>query len=148
MSLLITEKEQPHYDKVMAATPPVQAGLNRVLVVQVREQDERVEDMDIPGLMPGDMLTKQGSIYIPKTSKEKMKNEDNETVKGVVKSVGPNVDGRKPFVAVGDLVMVFPSVFETKMTFDGIDYFVYSERDLVGVEREVPLTTDEIHPMD
>ena len=146
MSLLITEKEKLHYDKVMATTPPVQAGLNRVLVVQIREEAEVVECISIPGL-PQQNLTKIGSILMPQSTKDKMKDE-SETVKGVVKSVGLNVDGRKPFVKVGDLVMVFPSVFETKMTFDGIDYFVYSERDLVALETELPVDMEEVHKMD
>lgn len=147
MSILINEKERVHYDKVMATAPPVQAGLNRVLVVQIREEDEVVENIQIPGFEMGAM-TRVGSIVMPKSSKEKMKDE-NETVKGVIKSIGPNIDrGHVPSVKIGDLVMVFPSVFETKMTFDGVDYFVYSERDLVAVEREIPLTIDEIHPMD
>lgn len=146
MSLLINEKEKIHYDKVMKATPPVQAGLNRVMVVQIREEDEVVECISIPGL-PAQTLSKVGSILMPKETKEKMKSE-SETVKGVVKSVGLNVDGRTPFVAVGDLVMVFPSVFETKMTFDGIDYFVYSERDLVALETPLPIDMEEVHKMD
>lgn len=141
---LITDKERKSYEQAIAAVPPIEALLNRVLVIQIREEDEVVEDLKIPGFEMGNM-TKVGSIIMPTSTKEKMKNE-NETVKAVVKSVGPNIDGRKPEVSINELVMVFPSVFETKFTFDGIDYFSYSERDLVARERKA--SAAEMHPMD
>ncbi len=136
MSILISEKEREHYVKALAAIPPIDALLNRVLVIQICEKDEVVENIDIPGFQSGEEYVKRGSFVIPKSSKEKMK-DDNETVKAVVKSLGPCTDKvhlefSSSDINIGDLVFVFPSVFETKWTFDGIDYFSYSYRDLVA----------------
>jgi co-chaperonin GroES (HSP10) len=130
ISELITEKEKKHFDIALEAVPPIEALINRVLVTQIREEDEKVENISIPGFETSTYV-KVGSIAMPRSSKEKLKDE-NETVLALVKSVGPRSDGSTPSVQVGDLVFVFPSVFETKFTFDGVDYFSYGERDLVA----------------
>lgn len=142
MNTLITEKEKKHYDQIMELRDsPINAGINRVLVIQIREEDEVVEDIKIPGFDMGKM-TKIGSIVMPASSKEKMKDE-NEVVKGVVVSIGPcteNID--LPFKPA-DTVLVFPSVFETKMSFEGFDYFSYSQRDIVAVISLIQKVTND-----
>ena len=140
MNKLITEKEKKHYDQIMALKEsPISAGINRVLVIQIREEDEVAEHIEIPGFQSGEEYVIQGSFVIPKSSKAKMKNE-NETVKAVVKSVGVstsivNATGKESFIypIEGDIVFVFPNVFETMITIDGVDYMSYSERDLVAI---------------
>ena len=147
MTKLITEKERKHFEKIMESKDsPIQAGINRILVIQIREEDEVAEHIEIPGFQSGEEYVKQGSFIIPKSSKEKMK-EENDVVKAVVISVGVSTDNIVlPFQPL-DIVFVFPSVFETKMTFNGLDYFSYSQRDIVAIE---PFTIDlrDQHMMD
>lgn len=133
MTKLITEKERKHYNRILESrTSPIEAGINRVLVIQIREEDETSEQIDIPGFYMGE-VKKVGSILMPGSSKERLKDE-HETVKAVVVSVGPSTETLIiPFKPL-DIVFVFPSVFETKMTFEDLDYFSYSQRDIVAVD--------------
>lgn len=149
MSAIIKYNERTSYEKAAKAKCPVNPGIGRIYVTQLREEDEKVERMQIEGI-PGvghfnQGAVKVGNIYVPKESKEKVTAE-NEVVKGVVKAVGPTHDGHECVYKVGDLVLVFPSVFETKLRFDGVDYFSYSERDIVGSVKAANITVEKKKP--
>jgi len=128
----IKDTERKHYEAALAVKAPITALRNRVLVIQIREEQELIKDerMSIPGL-EGRNIIQHGDLYIPAEAKEKGSLKENDVVKGLIKSLGPAVD-EKTGIALNDLVLVFPNVFETKITMDGFDYFVYSEYDLVA----------------
>jgi hypothetical protein len=128
----IKDTERKHYEAALAVKPPIAALRNRVLVIQIREEQDLIKDdrMSIPGLQGRDIV-KHGDLYIPAEAKEKGSMKENDVVKGLIKSIGPAV-GESTGIALHDLVLVFPNVFETKISIDGFDYFVYSEYDLVA----------------
>jgi co-chaperonin GroES (HSP10) len=131
-STIINEKELKSYNAAIAADCPIKALVNRVIVIQLIEEelplDELAGGINLP---PTDKL--DSGIFILKSTK--VKEAENKTVKAVVKSVGPTNDGRVPTISANDIVFVFPSVFETLIHIDNADYFVYSERDIVAVAK-------------
>lgn len=126
----INDNERKHYEAALAVNAPISAIRNRVLVIQIREEDELITDelMSIPGLQGRDIIQK-GGLYIPAEAKKNLK--ENEVVKAVIKSIGPKVDPEIGF-QLNDLVLVFPNVFETMIKLDGFDYFVYGDADIVA----------------
>ncbi len=128
MILQITDKERKHYDEIINTTCPMEALVGRVVIVQVREEDELAEQMNIPGLAGRDVI-KVGGLYIPKESKENIR--DCEVVKAVVKSIGPTRDGSIPPYKINDLVLVLPHTFETILKTEKLDYFVYGYSDMI-----------------
>lgn len=146
MSILINEKEKANYQKALNVEAPIAALLNRVIVIQIREEEKELKDKTLftpfagEGGFGGTNATLveigTGGLVAFKNVLEREKKEDKEhiVVKAIVKSVGPLIDKeRQGCVKVNDLVYVFPSVFETMITIDGTDYFSYGERDLVFI---------------
>lgn len=149
MSATIKCIERKSYDSAVKANCPYNPGIGRVYITQLRPESEKAENIQITGI-PGvghfnSGAVKIGNIYVPKESKEQITAE-NEVVKGIVKAVGPTHDGHEPHIKVGDLVLVFPSVFETKIKVDDIDYFSYSERDIVGSIEASKITFEKRKP--
>lgn len=149
MSALIGYLDYLAYKKAIEQKCPVNAGINRLLLIQIREADEQVENLQVSGIVGAGQFNagavKIGSIYVPKESKETI-TAKNEVVKAVVKSVGPTHDGRDSQYKENDFVLVFPSVFETKVVLDDVDYFSYSERDIVASKSQAETTVQKRKP--
>jgi hypothetical protein len=138
----IEENEKNNYGKAIAAQCPINAGINRILVIQIRPEYEK--DLVTETNMP---VVKKGELWLPEhavaaTEKAGGIESKNEVVKAIVKSCGPTIgsDGvirhYDPY-PVNSMVYVFPSVFETMITIDEVDYMSYSARDIVaGVDNK------------
>lgn len=142
MSTIINPLQRKSYERALQQECPINALVNRVLVIQIREEDEKMEHVSVAGVFNGNTVN-VGGIILPAESKEKM-TAKNEVVVAVVKSVGPTSDGHVPAVKVNDVVFVFPNVFETKISIDDIDYFSYGERDCVAGKPSAEITLPEI----
>ena len=141
MDYIIAQNEKNSYEKAIDVKCPLLAGVNRVLVIQIRPEynEEIVEENQVP-------VIQHGQLWLPKhavaaTEKSGGIDGKNEVVKAIIKSVGPIIgnDGilnEGPTKDIGSLVYVFPSVFETMITLDGFDYMSYSNRDIVAAVRK------------
>jgi co-chaperonin GroES (HSP10) len=102
-------------EQAQAVKMPIEAMLDTVLVIHIAEPEKQ----------------KKSDLYIPEHVQEQMTISENLLVKGLVKSVGPRRDGTEPYAKVGDVCYVFPGGFGARIVVDGVEYLLYSERDLL-----------------
>lgn len=96
---------------------PIRASIDTVIVIHIVEPEQE----------------RSSGLYIPEHVKESMAANSNLLVKGLVRSVGPNSQGRIPHVVEGDIVYVWPHGYESRITIDGIDYPIYGDRDIKAI---------------
>lgn len=116
MQELNPKKKKPSLDQALQFRVPIDALLDTVIVVHIAEPEKE----------------KTGGIYVPEHIKDQMALNENLLVKGLVKSVGTNKEGRKPVVNVNDIVYVYPGGYGAKIIIDEVEYLVYAERDMVA----------------
>lgn len=132
--MILAENQINNCKKAIEVSCPINAKIGRVLVIQIQHEYEEGEQTT-ESLVP---VIKKGDLWLPKhsiaaTEAKNGLDTSNEVVPAIIKSIGANADGSFPEnLAINELVYVFPSVFETKISIEGTDYMAYSHRDIVA----------------
>lgn len=114
------EKNKPTYDQMLDVECPYQAIGDRVIVVQIENEESK---------------KKKSSIYIPDHVKRSMEEAENFIVPSIVKSVGKN-SSETSFEIPGtlepnDIVYTYPGGYEAKLVKNNIEYLIFSRRDIL-----------------
>ena len=114
------EKSKPSYDDMVDVICPYTAMGDRVIAIQIDNEDVK---------------KKKSSIYIPDHVKKSMEEAENFIVPAIVKSVGSahnesNYD-LSALLEVNDVIYTYPGAYEAKLTVGGIEYMIFSRRDVL-----------------